>query len=220
MSDGPVPMDKEYIRSNHVIERYLLGGLSDAETEQFEEQMLSSPELANEVESAWQFLETVKQAPPDQASAASIGPGSPVGVSGREGRARYFQLAASFLLGGILTAFVLGAPLLMEKASPPGIAGIFYVEAVRTQQENVPDTLNAGETVVLVISPGQYASTYDLELQSSAGKTARKSRDHAASPDGQAIWQIQVPDEPGTYRIVVFSSASNDPVLSQPVIVR
>jgi hypothetical protein len=98
-------MDRQYIRDEQVIERYLKGKLSAADEQAFEEAYLADPSLLEEVQLAERLRDGLKDQPPQQEPALRVQPRPrwlEIAGSPRYGIAASLVAAAALLSSGVL----------------------------------------------------------------------------------------------------------------------
>jgi len=191
-------MDREYIRDNQVIERYLQGRLTAAEEEAFEEAYLGDAELLKELEAA----ELLRRGLKDLEA-------SPRNELPRDGRMRAFAASPRYALAASLVAGIAIASsgfLYLENrtlrdgpVSADAVAGARLVELVAVRGDdnaNVIEAAATGEWTVLLLDPGFTA--YDRY---------RATLVRRASPAGEELFSVDglTPTYQGLLAVVVPS---------------
>lgn len=221
-------MDRDYIETHNVIERYHLGRLSEEEASAFEDLFVFDKELRDEVELAEKFVQGFQgkkerdmgaggaiDAPPLAAAKNSLGPDSPAGeVVHAKGPKTYglnLAIAASVLLG-VTSAFLFmqNRDLVQQQRSsisqinPPSL----HLEVYRNADRPVP-VLAAGGGVVtfLIDSSGSGPGPHRLRLTESDGSAVVETEAFEIDPTDPWIeWLVdrQVL-QPTSYRVELLS---------------
>lgn len=203
-------MDRDYIDAHHVVDRYVLGKLSDADTDAFERAMLDDPGLQDQVELAEAMQAQIKLAAPRL---------EPVPTPALEPIAPWYRRLS---LVTMAMALALGLPLLSslstiselrrEIAAPVALGPAIFLDTTRgtVQATRVP----ANQPVVLRIDIGPAASgAYLLKMDghSDTEITAYPDQRHRVSMLVKAL-------TPGRYSVEIRSVEDTTAAMSFEVI--
>ena len=181
-------MDHAEATAQHAVDRYLLGELSAAEADAFEEHYFDCADCADELRVGMRFMNggrgvAREEAAPPEAKAV-ISDTKVVSIDDRRSR------RTAWLPAAVAAALVLavGAPLLMnQRASGPEFEvanRLSFVNAdVRSAGENVP-AIDGNATTVLSfdVPPEPAYVRYEARMQRSGGPVLAKS--FTPDPDG------------------------------------
>jgi len=176
-------MEHAEARDTHAIDRYLLGELTAAEADAFEEHYFDCAECAEELRSGMQFMDGGRKVA-REASAPAIAPVVPISEH-RSRRMTWIPAAAAAVL-----VLAIGTPLLMKQraAGAPSfeIASQHSFLLSESRSAGTVPTLNGNAPIVLwadVPSEPTY-SRYEARLQQPDGKVL--ALPFTPDPNGEA----------------------------------
>ena len=154
-------MDRYYIREHGIVDRYLHGVLTEAESDAFEQYLLTDPDLVAEVEQAERTLQRedaqLRSGLQDLDAQGAFPARRPPGRLMTAIASPQYALAATVLLA---LSIGFSGMLYQENRSRDGfgIESTRLVPVVATRGEGAPATLisveNSAELIVLLIDPG------------------------------------------------------------------
>lgn len=150
-------MERQYIRENQVIERYLQGKLSAADEEAFEEAYMTDPELLGEVQLAERLREGFNSLPAEQRAATAAPRSGWLELAGspRYGIAASLVAAAALVTSGALYFEQQGMSaggMSFASASSPRIVPLLTVRGASNPNTIVAPA--ADELTVLLVDTG------------------------------------------------------------------
>lgn len=195
-------MDLETIESQHIVDRYVQGTLSDSERDEFEILMLENPSLAEDVEYARGMLRGMR------ASEGALNPaGGTSSDQGVSGFWRTLAIAASALL-------VVSAGWIGLQASAPSVSldenyeNVIRLETLRSSDEMVATAVD-GQPITIEIDVDENASSvFQLRISQDEG-AFDLILSNIKSIDG--LISLRIIDAPqGRYHVSVLSSNQAD----------
>jgi hypothetical protein len=211
-------MDRQYIRDNQVIERYLRGKLSAAEEQAFEEAYLADSELFNELVLTERLRDGIKGAAPPQAV-------TPARRRSFFGTPQYAVAASVVAALALLSSGVLLVENRTLESAGTGSAALAArlepLVAVRGAGDNTIAAPAAAELVVLLLDPGfaEY-DVYDARLVRGAGGDATEIvRRQDLTPTYEGLIALAVPGAllaSGTYEVELYGRGSDWPAARAP----
>ena len=206
-------MDRKYIDSYLVVDRYLAGDLTETETADFEDRLVWDKELVEEIDLVEKLrdglrasAEATQQSAPQQSVAVSTGFGA--------GR---LALAASFAAGALATSLFFNqtATMVADSGVPTQVVALELLRSNTVQQVVV----TPGEMTVLMVSVDDERSSYDVELSergdseviwSQSGLTPGYTASLAIGMDSALL-------PPGNYMLSVYAQVEGEQTLIQEV---
>lgn len=190
-------MDRQYIESEHIIERYLAGQLTLEESEAFEVYCLEHPQIAEELEYARSLMGSLTVAFEESDDRTSDGKPDSSRFSGNQRLSSVALVptaAFSFAVAiGILVFWSLTTPRSTTVANPPvsPVAGpVISLGARRSVDMFEPQRIAAGNVSIIDIETGADSFTH------------YKTR--FLGPDEETIWQSgRLVDNAGAVRVVL-----------------
>jgi hypothetical protein len=201
-------MDRQYIRDNQVIERYLQGRLTADEETAFEEAYIGDPDLFQELKTASLLRRGLELHDADESGE------EPPSSMARATAAPRYAIAASLVAGIALAAsaylFVENSALRGETAGSGITAGARVVPlvAVRGSEPNRIDAIAANDWTVLLVDPGFTPyERYSATLVRRSGDSAQELLDvDGLTPSYEGQLAVVVPSRlltPGEYDVVL-----------------
>ena len=199
-------MDRQYIRDNQIVERYLQGRLTADEETAFEEAYIGDPDLFQELKAADLLRRGLELHEADQSASSR--------ATARAAAAPRYALAASLVAGIALASsaylFVQNSALRGETASV-GItprARVVPLLAVRGDAPNRIEAIATNDWTVLLVDPGftpydEYGATL---VRRSSGATTELLRVGGLAPSYEGQLAVVVPSRlltPGDYDVAL-----------------
>ena len=196
-------MDRQYIRDNQVIERYLQGRLTADEETAFEEAYIGDPDLFQELEAADLLRRGLELHEAD----ASVPPSS----TARTAAAPRYALAASLVAGIALASsaylFVQNTALRGEAAGIKAGARVVPLLAVRGGAPNRIEAIDANDWTVLLLDPFVPYDLYGATLvRRGAGAATELLAVDGLTPSYESQLALVVPSRllaPGDYEVAL-----------------
>jgi hypothetical protein len=216
-------MDRQHIRDNQVIERYLQGKLSAADEQAFEEAYMTDPELLGEVQLAERLREGFKNLP-EEDRARQPAPRSrwlELAGSPRYGIAASLVAAAALLSSGVLYLQEPGFGR-SETVSFAGPSNTRVVPLVTVRGSGTPNSIVAPSTdewTVLMLDTG--LGDYDSyrAVLTRAGSADELLRLDGMTPGYEGMVALGLPGRllpPGDYEIRLDGANSDWPAAREP----
>jgi hypothetical protein len=198
-------MDRQYIRDNQIIERYLQGRLTADEETAFEEAYIGDPDLFQELKAASLLRRGLELHEADESAGASSTP--------RAANAPRYALAASLVAGIALASsaylFVENSALRGESAAAGVTAGARVVPllAVRGGDPNRIEAIDANDWTVLLLDPFVPYDLYGATLVRRGGGTGTELvAVDGLTPSYESQLAVVVPSRlltPGDYEVAL-----------------
>jgi hypothetical protein len=198
-------MDRQYIRDNQIIERYLQGRLTADEETAFEEAYIGDPDLFQELKAADLLRRGLELHEADQSVPSSS--------TARAATASRYALAASLVAGIALASsaylFVQNSALRGETASVGITAGARVVPllAVRGGGPNRIEAIDANDWTVLLLDPFVPYDLYGATLvRRGAGTATELLAVDGLTPSYESQLAVVVPSRlltPGDYEVAL-----------------
>lgn len=170
-------MDRKYMDTHLIVDRYLQGNLADGELAEFEERLVWDEELLDELDLAERLRDGLQESVADNKYSSGHGNNGIVDRLSNVFSVPQYAAAASFLFAVVLTAGTLLNPLVSGvgyQANQGTHTEIVPLLAVRSETPQTIFVNNESWTVLLVDVVGPYES-YRVNIR----------RDE---PDPEAIW--------------------------------
>lgn len=209
MTDGHAFADRE-----HAAERYLLGEMSDADRDRYEEHVFSCPECAEDVRTTAVFLDDVRAyvAPEGLTRTAAPAPVALVSKPAAWYRSPIipWAMAASLLVSTGYQSLVL-VPGLRTQLSPHGLYPVTLRPDSRGQEPVVRNgAASDGFTLAIEINDVQEGTLMEYKIATVGGRQARSGRleaPRAGTP--LLLWlPLSVLGEPARYELSVHDAAT------------
>ena len=206
-------MDKQYIQHHHIIQRYLHGKLTATESAEFEEYVLTHPDIAEEFELSALFKKALS---PANAVAKNKAPCAKW--------LHFFWPLFGLLAGSAATYVLLGHPAaqVSHQAVSPDIVYIGEMRGVSTTQAPpvgaVIEPSSEQQLLVLDVS-SSHASHFNVTLQDSNGETVQQWSNQRQNRQGEIVVRASLQTHPAPSTIItVTESNSTTPLLRATVI--
>lgn len=206
-------MNTEYIQTNHIIQRYLHGKLTTTEAMEFEEYVLTHPEIAEEFELSALFKKALGQVQH-----------IPRANSGSRLLKRVFWPLGGILIGSAATWLMLGFPQPRHVASAVSPDMIYLGEMRGTNTSTAPpvgavlQTNSQQQILVLDVSMAE-AILFDVSLTSAQGELIQTWSGLKTNAQNELVIATSLPTHETRSVIVRVSEANQSQVLLSATII-
>lgn len=188
-------------------ERYLLGQMSEADRERYEQHFFGCPRCAEEVKATARFMDTCRNqlAVPQAEAPATVLPW----------RRAWFPRTSTALLSGALAATlalavyqnVFTIPVLRQSATPQALTTFSFVafNSRGAADRTIVAPRNQPFLIYFDIPPGQHAGSYECRILAEDGRAVTPTREVTAKQAQESV-PFMIPAgelAPGSYTLVV-----------------